>query len=113
MSSSSGESLAFGPGLHSSQVLPGDIGNSLIAAHRDTHFADIQSLQMGELIRVENSSGVFLTFEIDDIRVVDSRLEVPVLESDISRVTLISCYPFDSSVKDPPLRFLVSAKRVV
>jgi len=38
LAGASGESLAFAPGHVAQSVLPGDRGNSLISAHKDTYF---------------------------------------------------------------------------
>ncbi len=35
----SGRTLAFGPGHLGASALPGEVGNMIIAGHRDTHFA--------------------------------------------------------------------------
>lgn len=109
---SSGESLAFGPGLLSNLIQPGEKGNSYIAAHQDTHFRDIHKLQTGDNILINNIQGDTLEFSIDQIKVIDSRLEQPYLKSQEIRLTLVSCYPFDSPTSKTPYRYLVSAKLV-
>ena len=38
LSGGTGRTLAFGPGHLDISALPGQIGNSIIAGHRDTHF---------------------------------------------------------------------------
>ncbi len=105
----SGESLAFGPGLMTDDILPGDIGNSFIAAHRDTHFSSIGQLKRNQVIQVTLHSGVSYQFKIDKIKIVDSRSEQPWTKTKEKRITLVTCYPFDGSIADTPFRYLVSA----
>ena len=105
----SGESLAFGPGLMTNDILPGDIGNSFIAAHRDTHFSAIGRLKRNQLIQVTLLSGISYSFEIDKIKIVDSRSEQPWTKTNEKRITLVTCYPFDGSISNTPFRYLVSA----
>lgn len=104
----SGESLAFGPGLMTQDILPGDIGNSFIAAHRDTHFSSIGRLKKNQEIQVTLHSGITYNFEIDKIKIVDSRSQQPWTETKEKRITLVTCYPFDGSIANTPFRYLVS-----
>jgi sortase A len=104
----SGESLAFGPGLMTPNILPGDKGNSFIAAHRDTHFKNIGLLKLGERMLIENTQGERLEFIIDQIQIVDSDKQYPITQMLDRRVTLVTCYPFVTTVANSPLRYLVS-----
>lgn len=104
----SGESLAFGPGLMTEDILPGDIGNSFIAAHRDTHFSSIGRLKNNQIIQVTLASGISYSFEIDQIKIVDSRSQQPWTDVKEKRITLVTCYPFDGSIANTPFRYLVS-----
>ncbi len=105
----SGQSLAFGPGLMTPDILPGERGNSFIAAHRDTHFEQLIELKTDELITVTNRSGEILTFKIDKIQTVDSRIEQPITETQENRITLVTCYSSDNNQANTPYRYLVSA----
>jgi sortase A len=110
LADASGESLAFAPGLMTPQIYPGDLGNSLIAAHRDTHFARLGTLQVKDLMRVDFKDGSRLEFTIDRLEIVNSETESPVLDLDEARLTLVTCYPFDAEIEQTPLRYLVSGK---
>ena len=46
----SGRTLAFGPGHLSASAMPGQVGNMIIAGHRDTHFQFLQKVEVGELL---------------------------------------------------------------
>ena len=110
LSDASGESLAFGPGLLSNHIFPGDLGNSLIAAHRDTHFASLASIRTKDEIHIEFKDGSAQRFIIDTVDIIDSTLEAPLTDIDEVRLTLVTCYPFDRDVQETSLRLLVSGK---
>ena len=48
----SGRTLAFGPGHLGASALPGEIGNMVIAGHRDTHFAFLQEVRRGDRLGI-------------------------------------------------------------
>ncbi len=108
LADASGESLAFGPGLLTPGILPGEIGNSLIAAHRDTHFARLAELNINDELYIELKNRQNLRFIIDQIIIIDSEQEAPVVEQTAPRVTLITCYPFNMKISETSLRYLVS-----
>ena len=79
-----------------------------IAGHRDTHFDFVKKLQTGDLLRLRTSK------ETRDYRVswqetVDSRQQQLVIDDNIERLTLLTCYPFDATTSGGPLRHLVTA----
>ena len=59
---SSGQALAFGPGHVEGTPDAGDPGTAVYAAHRDTHFAFLGSLKLGDDIRVTRSDGATFLF---------------------------------------------------
>jgi sortase A len=106
---SSGRNLAFGPSHDASSVLPGEPGNSVISAHRDTHFRELEHVRIGDRIRVERADGRTFVFSVTDASVVDSRTMRIALAGDAPRLTLVTCYPFDAIRPGGPLRFVVTA----
>jgi sortase A len=104
-----GRNLAFGPTHDPASVQPGDIGNSVIAAHRDTHFQILESLHVGDRLRIERPNGTFTFFAVTEIQVVDSRHTRIALDADTPRLTLVTCYPFNAISPGGPLRFVVTA----
>jgi sortase A len=109
---SSGRNLAFAPSHDASSVLPGEPGNSVISAHRDTHFRELEHARIGDRIRVERAHGRSFLFSVTDVSVVDSRTTRIALDGDEPRLTLVTCYPFDAITPGGPLRFVVSAKSI-
>jgi sortase A len=106
---SSGRNLAFAPTHDASSVLPGERGNSVISAHRDTHFRELEHARIGDRIQVERADGRKFVFSVTNVRVVDSRTTRIALDGDAPRLTLVTCYPFDAIRPGGPLRFVVTA----
>ena len=104
-----GRTLAFGPGHHLASVNPGDTGNSIISAHRDTHFEFLQNLSAGDEIIVENQHGIKKTFTVSNTHVVDSRDAHIPIDYDNAALTLVTCFPFNTMTAGGPLRFVVVA----
>lgn len=107
----SGRTLAFGPGHLSASALPGEIGNMVIAGHRDTHFAFLRDIEPGTRVSVESFAGVTTVYEVIGRNVVDSRKGSLLLDTDDAVLTLVTCYPFDAVDPGGPLRFVVTARR--
>ncbi len=106
----SGRTLAFGPGHLSASSLPGEIGNTVIAGHRDTHFSFLRDVEVGELLVIESVSGEKHLYEIFDIDVVDSRRSSLLLDTDTAILSLVTCYPFEAIDPGGPMRYVVTAK---
>jgi sortase A len=109
---SSGRNLAFGPAHDPASVIPGETGNSVIEGHRDTHFALLRDIQVGDTLHVETPQGRNVAFKVTDIRIVDSRRARISLHADGPRLTLVTCYPFDAFVPGGPFRLIVTADRI-
>ncbi len=109
LAGATGRTLAFGPGHVFGTAAPGAPGNSVISAHRDTHFAFLKHLRAGDELIVETPDGVRRHYTVDGARVVDRR-DLRALAPDAEpRLTLITCYPFDAIVPRGPLRYVVRA----
>lgn len=108
----SGRTLAFGPGHLGASVLPGQRGNSIIAGHRDTHFAFLRHLRSGDGVRVELPDGRGHLFRVVALDVVDSRRGSILLDTDTPMLSLVTCYPFDAPDAGGPMRYVVSAELV-
>lgn len=107
-----GRTLAFGPGYNLSSAMPGEMGNSVISAHRDTHFEFLQHVKLRDEIIVENRQGQRTKFIINKIDIVDSRYSTVVTVYDKAAITLVTCYPFISINAGGPLRYVVQAEQL-
>lgn len=108
----SGRTLAFGPGHLSASVLPGEIGNTVIAGHRDTHFRFLKDIEQGELLALESTNGQKHTYRIVATDIVDSRTDSLLLDTHAPTLSLVTCYPFDAREAGGPFRFVVTATKL-
>ncbi len=106
----SGESLAFGPGYMLNSAAPTTLGNTVIAAHRDTHFSFLKHLKKGELITVYNRKGEQRSYIVQDMTIVNKDDVAWInAENFPYQLTLATCYPFDALQAGGPLRYVVRA----
>lgn len=84
--------LSSGPGHMKETAMPGETGNAVITAHRDTFFRHIYELTKGDHIQVRRNGRVF-TYEVTGKRIVEPD-DVSVLkQTPDPQLTLITCYP--------------------
>ena len=104
----SGNSLAFGPGHSFASATPNTKGTTIISAHRDTHFRFLKELKINELIFIQTTDKT-MTYQIYDIKIVDSKTFKLQPARDRQTLVLVTCYPFGSLVGRGSLRYLVYA----
>jgi sortase A len=110
LAGASGRTLAFGPGHMSVSAMPGEVGNVVIAGHRDTHFQFLRDVQVGELLKLESSNGLRYLYKVVGVDIVDSRKGSLLLDTDAAMLSLVTCYPFDARDSGGPLRYVVTAR---
>jgi sortase A len=110
LDNASNRALAFGPAHVSGTAAPGSLGNTVIVAHRDTHFAFLKRLSADDEIDVETARGA-ARYRVREISIVDQS-ETRVLDAGAAQLTLITCYPFDAVRPGTSLRYVVIADRV-
>ncbi len=111
LAGASGRTLAFGPGHVDGTPLPGDPGNAVVSGHRDTHFAFLRELRSGDPLLVHSASGRVARYVVSGIEVVRNKDIRVLLDVGDDRLTLVTCYPFDSPVPGGTLRYVVVATR--
>ncbi len=111
LAGATGNALAFGPG-HMSDTAPIGEGASVIAGHRDTHFAFLQDVQLGNRLALQNADGEWLVYTVADTKVSDSLAGPMLLDPATDSLTLVTCYPFDAVLPGGPLRYEVTALRM-
>jgi sortase A len=110
LSGSSGRTLAFGPGHEQGTPAPGARGNSVIGGHRDTHLAFLEKMHLGDSIRVQRADGVHIHYRVTQLDVLDKR-DTWVTRNDAgTRLTLITCWPFDALRAGGDERYVVIAE---
>lgn len=106
-----GRTLAFGPGWAPASAAPGQRGATVISGHRDTHFAFLRQLAVGDAIQLEDRRGG-IEYQVVSAGVVDARSHrLDVSAADQDTLWLVTCWPFDAVSAGGPLRWLVQAQR--
>lgn len=86
---------------------PGELGNTVIAGHRDTFFRPLRRIQSGDAITFETLYGTY-HYRVTSVEVVDPQ-DLAVLQShEKPELTLLTCFPF-SYFGHAPKRFIVHA----
>ena len=109
----SSSSLAFAPGWNAKSAKPGEQGVTVISGHRDTHFKILKDTEIGDLIEVVTPQGETVSYQVETIDVVDSRVATINTEQSGQTLVLVTCYPFDAFVAGGPLRYVLTAKDVI
>jgi sortase A len=110
LAGATGRTLAFAPGHLSGSADLGAPGNAVIAGHRDTHFAFLRRLKRGDVIRTEGARGRTQTYRVVGARILDERDASAIDPWGPPRLTLITCFPFDTPIPGGPLRYVVEAE---
>jgi len=84
------------------------VGNSVLAAHRDTFFRRLGELAPGDLITVDRGGRQY-HYQVTSIEVVEPSATEVLQNSPGYRLTLITCYPFHY-IGPAPKRFIVFAQ---
>jgi sortase A len=112
LAGASGRTLAFGPGHLDGSATPGDPGNAVITAHRDTHFRFLQNVAPGDDVVIERVDGGRRHFRIKATYVADHRALSLPRDPVRPTLTLVTCYPFETLNPGGPLRYVVVAEAV-
>lgn len=109
LSEATGAAMAWGPGLVAGAAAPGAPGITAFAGHRDSHFAFLGELRLGDEIRVETAARR-LAYRVTGAVVVDSRTwRFPT--GGPARLALSTCWPLSADAPGP-LRLIVFADPV-
>lgn len=104
------DELDAGAGHFMQSVMPGEEDNCVISGHRDTIFARLGELEIGDRLIIETSAGTF-TYEVTGTQIVEKDDRTVIVPTDNAVLTLTTCYPF-RYVGPAPDRYIVSADLV-
>jgi sortase A len=90
-------------------ALPGMAGNTVVAAHRDTLFAGLRNIEVGDLVIVRTDQRS-LSYRVSSIDVVDPHAVEVMDPTPDATLTMITCFPFDF-VGPAPMRYIVRARQ--
>ena len=109
LAGASGRTLAFGPGHMAGSADPGEVGNVVIAGHRDTHFRALRELADGDELLLEDRWGGRRSYRVTR-RLVTRYDDTSPLVPAADRLTLVTCWPFDALHPGGPMRYVVVAE---
>jgi sortase A len=107
----SARNLAFGPTLLAAGDALGGTSNIIIAAHNDTHFSELGSLKIGDIVEVESLEGV-AKYLVTEYAIVDEGQTGILAPTNLPALTLITCYPFSANTFNSSQRYVVRAIRI-
>ena len=84
--------LSEGPGHMKETAMPGETGNAVITAHRDTFFRHIYELVKGDRVQVRRAGRLF-TYEVTGKKIVMPDDVSVIRQTPDPQLTLITCYP--------------------
>ncbi|MCP5298725.1 MAG: class GN sortase [Chromatiaceae bacterium] len=108
----SGRVLAFAPGHVVGSALPGQRGNVVISAHRDTHFRWLAGLRSHDELELEDVDGAVRRYAVEGWSVVHERSAELLDPFAGDGLRLVTCYPFDGVAPGTPWRFVITARPV-
>jgi sortase A len=108
LAGSSGQALAFGPGHVEGTPDAGERGVAVYSAHRDTHFAFLKNVVIGDEIDVTRHDGRTFRYRVDTTSVV--RFDASGIDplAGGHELVLSTCWPFGALTQGPE-RYLVHA----
>jgi sortase A len=112
LAGSSGQALAFGPGHVERTAEAGERGVAVYSAHRDTHFAFLKDVIVGDEIEVTRSDGKHFRYRADAASVVHFDASGIDPLADGYHLVLSTCWPFDALTPGPE-RYLVHATMII
>jgi sortase A len=112
LDNASPRALAFGPAHVGGTAAPGSYGNSVLVAHRDTHFRFLQRIETGDEVVVEALQGRKIRYRVSEVTIMDKGEARVIDEAGAPQLTLVTCWPFDAVRPGSSLRYVVVAERV-
>lgn len=108
------QALGFAPSHIRQTPRPGQAGLSVIAAHKNTHFAFLENINIDDIIEVEAIDGHVTRFKVSHMEIVDkgnSGIDLNAHKS-TAKIALVTCYPFTALSYGGPLRYIVYGEEV-
>lgn len=112
LAGANGRTIAFGPGQVFGTALPGEAGNSVIGGHRDTHLRFLRDTKVGTEIRVQRTNGAWRRYRVEAAAVLDAADLWVTRQDGPTRLTLVTCYPFDALRAGGAQRYVVFAEAI-
>jgi len=110
LAGATGRNLAFAPGHLDGSSEPGGGGTCVIAGHRDTHFSDLDGLEKGQAVTIEDEKGWQSRYLVTRTAVVEDVDTWVITENVGPTLVLVTCWPLDSPLPGGTQRYVVWAE---
>jgi sortase A len=110
-----GQALGFAPAHMQETPRPGQPGLSVIGAHKNTHFAFLEDINIDDIIEVENIDRSITRFRVIRLEIADkynSGIDVNAPKT-TAQIALVTCYPFTALSYGGALRYIVYGEAVL
>lgn len=104
------ETLARAVGRVPGSARPGQVGNMVLAGHRDTFFRPLRDIRVNDRIRMVVPPNTY-EYKVESVMVVSPEDTNVLRSKGKEEITLVTCFPF-RYIGPSPDRFVVSATRV-
>ena len=104
------ETLARAVGRVPGSGRPGQVGNMVLAGHRDTFFRPLRKIKVNDRIRMVVPPNTY-EYKVDSVMVVSPDDTNVLRPKGKEEITLVTCFPF-RFIGPSPDRFVVSATRL-
>ena len=88
-----GRRIVYGCAHVDGTAAPGESGNCVISASRETQFAVLYDIDIGDEIIIETRAGPAFRYRVRSIRIVRRQDTAVLRDLGDRRLTLITCYP--------------------
>ncbi|SHK76950.1 sortase A [Clostridium cavendishii DSM 21758] len=100
--------LLNGIGHYDGSKYPGEGGNIVLAGHRETVFKNLGKVKKDDKIIFNTNYDGDYIYKVVDIKIVDAKDTSIVVPSQTEKLTLYTCYPFNT-IGYTPQRYVVIA----
>lgn len=104
------EDLLNGIAHSDSSRFPGENGNVVLAGHSETVFKNLGEVKKGDAIVFNTSYGKYV-YKVSEIKIVEANDRTVTIPSDKEKLTIYTCYPFNT-IGIPPQRYIVIGELV-
>ncbi len=108
LNAGSKEAMRAGPTLMPGSSAIGTPGTSVVAAHRDTHFAFLKQIKKGDVIMAAGTDGMMLPYRVTSMQIVEATKFAISKGQTQNELALATCYPFGSQ-RGGKMRYVVHA----
>jgi sortase A len=112
LAGASGAVLAFAPGWLHGTAPPASDGHCVVAGHRDTHFAFLEGVRVGDELDLADVHGRTARYHVVETAVVHERDVQVLADRGVAELTLLTCWPFGTAEVRGPWRWRVRAVAV-